>query len=145
VRPARRGWASARPVASDPADSSDTVPCRADPELFFPVGTAAPAMQQTERAKRVCAGCPRRMRCLDAAMSDLTMEGVWAATTPEERRHAAKAGPAAVRSLYATVEAMRPRWTPAQRRTPRTDGRPDTSVRTRARQAVLASDWQVSA
>jgi WhiB family redox-sensing transcriptional regulator len=39
-----------------------------DPELFFPVGSTGPALEQTERAKAVCADCPVRAACLDWAL-----------------------------------------------------------------------------
>ena len=35
-----------------------------DPELFFPVGNTGPALDQIEKAKQVCAGCPVRTECL---------------------------------------------------------------------------------
>jgi WhiB family redox-sensing transcriptional regulator len=39
--------------------------CRdADPELFFPVGTAGPALRQIEEAKRICRACPAQAPCL---------------------------------------------------------------------------------
>jgi Transcription factor WhiB len=39
--------------------------CRdADPELFFPVGTAGPALRQIEEAKRICRTCPAQAPCL---------------------------------------------------------------------------------
>jgi WhiB family redox-sensing transcriptional regulator len=34
-------------------------------ELFFPIGETGPALRQLTRAKRVCAGCPVRSRCLE--------------------------------------------------------------------------------
>ena len=43
----------------------ETAACRdADPELFFPVGTAGPALSQTEEAKRICRACPAQAPCL---------------------------------------------------------------------------------
>src|SRR5271154_4303009 len=39
--------------------------CRdADPELFFPVGTAGPALRQIQEAKRICLACPAQAPCL---------------------------------------------------------------------------------
>jgi WhiB family redox-sensing transcriptional regulator len=57
-----------------------------DPELFFPIGTTGPAVRQTQEAKRVCLGCDVRSPCLDWALGNERLEGVWAATTEEERR-----------------------------------------------------------
>ena len=56
--------------------------CRwVDPELFFPVseGDAAPA-------KRVCARCAVRQRCLEFAIELREFEGVWGGFTGSERR-----------------------------------------------------------
>lgn len=68
-----------------------------DPDLFFPVGTAGPAVAQAEQAKRVCEGCPVRQPCLDWAMTVPGLEGVWGGTTEAERRgiYAADRVPAA--------------------------------------------------
>jgi WhiB family transcriptional regulator, redox-sensing transcriptional regulator len=61
--------------------------CRdADPELFFPVGTAGPALLQVARAKHVCAGCAVRARCLEWAMANGQESGVWGGTSEDERR-----------------------------------------------------------
>ena len=41
----------------------DDAACRdADPELFFPVGTAGPALRQIRDARRICCGCPAKPR-----------------------------------------------------------------------------------
>ena len=53
--PAQRG------AAPEAAAWRDHAACRhADPELFFPIGTAEAGLVQADRAKRVCAGCPVR-------------------------------------------------------------------------------------
>jgi WhiB family redox-sensing transcriptional regulator len=52
-----------------------------DPESFFPAkGSNAAA------AKSTCKACPVRAECLEAAMADPTLDGVWGGTTPMERR-----------------------------------------------------------
>jgi WhiB family transcriptional regulator, redox-sensing transcriptional regulator len=62
--------------------------CRqADPELFFPIAVTGPAEQQTEAAKAVCRPCAVRANCLSYALEAMP-EGVWGATTLEERRAA---------------------------------------------------------
>ena len=48
-----------------------------DPELFFPIGTAGPAVRQTEQAKQICGGCPVRMACLEWALNTGADHGVW--------------------------------------------------------------------
>ena len=57
-----------------------------DPELFFPVGTAAPARQQIEQAKAVCRRCEVRESCLDWALTAGQDQGVWGGLSEEERR-----------------------------------------------------------
>lgn len=56
-----------------------------DPELFFPVGNAKPAMLQSAQAKAVCYRCPVAMECLLLAL-DTGSEGIFGGTTAEERR-----------------------------------------------------------
>ena len=61
--------------------------CRdADPDLFFPVGTAGPALRQIEEAKRICRACPAQARCLAWALDHGVGSGVWGGTTQDERR-----------------------------------------------------------
>lgn len=61
--------------------------CRhADPELFFPVGTAGPALRQIDEAKRICRACPAREACLAWALEHGVAAGVWGGTTENERR-----------------------------------------------------------
>ncbi|MFC7846330.1 WhiB family transcriptional regulator [Streptomyces sp. NPDC001046] len=56
-----------------------------DPELFFPVGTAGPAVRDVTAAKRVCARCPVTDACLTYALSNGQASGVWGGTCEEER------------------------------------------------------------
>ncbi|MFB8244282.1 WhiB family transcriptional regulator [Streptomyces sp. NPDC055952] len=56
-----------------------------DPELFFPVGTAGPAVRDVTAAKRVCARCPVTDPCLTYALSNGQASGVWGGTCEEER------------------------------------------------------------
>lgn len=63
--------------------------CRsAEPELFFPVSAAGPAVAQVAAAKAVCRGCPVRAECLDYAMRTVQDHGIWGGSTEEERRQA---------------------------------------------------------
>ncbi|MFF8609734.1 WhiB family transcriptional regulator [Streptomyces sp. NPDC015346] len=58
-----------------------------DPDLFFPVGTGAPALVQAEEAKEVCRICPVRAACLSWAMDDSRqVTGVWGGLREDERR-----------------------------------------------------------
>ena len=57
-----------------------------DPELFFPVGSSAPAIAQTARAKAVCRQCPGIEACLAWALDTCQDAGVWGGLDEEERR-----------------------------------------------------------
>lgn len=59
---------------------------REDPELFFPVGTRGPALQQIRQARAVCAGCPVRLDCLTFALVNGADDGIWGGLTEDERR-----------------------------------------------------------
>ncbi|MEU7580930.1 WhiB family transcriptional regulator [Streptomyces sp. NPDC041068] len=56
-----------------------------DPDLFFPVGLAGPALRDTAAAKRVCARCPVSGQCLAWALRTGQASGVWGGTCAEER------------------------------------------------------------
>ena len=61
--------------------------CRdTDPDLFFPVGTTGPAIEQIEAAKAVCRTCPAMDECLEFALATNQDSGVWGATSEDERR-----------------------------------------------------------
>jgi WhiB family transcriptional regulator, redox-sensing transcriptional regulator len=61
--------------------------CRdTDPDLFFPVGTTGPAIEQIDSAKRVCDECSARVPCLEYALSTNQDSGIWGGTSEEERR-----------------------------------------------------------
>ena len=65
----------------------DDAACRhADPDLFFPIGATGPALRQISEAKRICRACPARTPCLAWALVNGITDGVWGATTPDERR-----------------------------------------------------------
>jgi WhiB family transcriptional regulator, redox-sensing transcriptional regulator len=55
-----------------------------DPELFFPVTAAGPALQQVIAAKGVCFRCAVRAACLSYALAS-GQAGIWGGTTQEER------------------------------------------------------------
>ncbi len=72
--------------------------CRdTDPDLFFPVGTTGPAIEQIENAKAVCRQCDAQSLCLEFALATNQDAGIWGATSEEERR------------------ALRKRWLAARR------------------------------
>jgi len=73
--------------ASDTMDWRHKAACLdEDPELFFPVGTTGPALEQTERAKAVCARCVVLSDCLEWALDSNQDAGVWGGTSEDERR-----------------------------------------------------------
>lgn len=57
-----------------------------EPELFFPIGTTGPAVEQSEKAKRVCMVCNVREECLEYALSSNQDAGIWGGLTEDERR-----------------------------------------------------------
>lgn len=71
-------------------------PCQdVDPELFFPIsyGSLASA-RQIEKARGVCGRCPVAVACLRAALDNPHIDdGIWAGTTPEQRRKLRKLQP----------------------------------------------------
>ncbi|MGZ5399672.1 MAG: WhiB family transcriptional regulator [Nocardioides sp.] len=57
-----------------------------DPELFFPVGSAGPAVLQVTEAKAVCQACRVRDQCLEWALEQSLDHGVWGGLDGDERR-----------------------------------------------------------
>lgn len=57
-----------------------------DPELFFPIGTTGPAVEQADAAKRICMRCDAREECLEFAIATNQDAGVWGGLTEDERR-----------------------------------------------------------
>jgi WhiB family transcriptional regulator, redox-sensing transcriptional regulator len=64
-----------------------------DPELFFPIGTTGPAVEQAEEAKTVCLRCDVREPCLEFALATNQDAGVWGGLTEDERRSLQRARP----------------------------------------------------
>jgi WhiB family redox-sensing transcriptional regulator len=74
-------------VAQPPFDWRLSAACQElDPDLFFPIGSAGPAVTQIAEAKRVCLTCPVRTPCLDWAMRHYQDFGIWGGTTEAERQ-----------------------------------------------------------
>jgi WhiB family redox-sensing transcriptional regulator len=57
-----------------------------DPELFFPIGTTGPALDQIAAAKQVCACCPVKAQCLEFALQTRQDAGIWGGLDEDERR-----------------------------------------------------------
>ena len=74
-------------LSAAPDDWRDLSACRdTDPDLFFPVGTTGPAVEQIENAKAVCDSCDAKDPCLDFALTTNQDSGIWGGTSEEERR-----------------------------------------------------------
>lgn len=66
--------------------------CRdSDPDIFFPIGSTGPALEQIETARRICTACDVNDECLEFALATNQEAGVWGGTTEEERRKLRKA------------------------------------------------------
>lgn len=65
--------------------------CRdSDPNLFFPVGSTGPAVEQIAAAKKICASCPVSEECLQYALETNQEAGVWGGYAEDERRRLRK-------------------------------------------------------
>lgn len=58
----------------------------ADPDIFFPTGASTPLTKQIAQAKSICRDCPVSSECLQWALEDPLMDGIWGGTTHSERR-----------------------------------------------------------
>ena len=45
-----------------------------------------PHGSQYGTTRELCQGCPVRQECLDVALADILLDGLWAGTTPAERK-----------------------------------------------------------
>jgi WhiB family transcriptional regulator, redox-sensing transcriptional regulator len=57
----------------------------ADPDLFFPLSSAGPALEQEAQAKAVCGRCTVRAACLAFALATQQVHGIWGGTSERER------------------------------------------------------------
>jgi len=84
----------------------DAAACRsAEPDLFFPIGSTGPAVDQIEAAKRVCSQCEAIDACLEFALATNQESGVWGATSEDERRKLRKQWLAARRRALQAQQA----------------------------------------
>ena len=76
-----------RTIDWDLDDWRDRAACRdTDPDLFVPVGTTGPALDQIDAAKRVCQACDAQTQCLEFALATNQESGIWGGTSEDERR-----------------------------------------------------------
>jgi WhiB family redox-sensing transcriptional regulator len=100
------------PISEFPVRSPGWMPrgaCQGeDPELFFPIAAAGPALAQVLAAKTVCFRCAVRAACLSYALAT-GQAGIWGGTTQEER-HAIRrsSGPSAREHTASTASASAP-------------------------------------
>lgn len=61
----------------------------ADPDLFFPqIRSSYNQRRQIQTAKNVCSCCDIQEKCLDYALKNSIVHGIWGGMTPNERRTA---------------------------------------------------------
>lgn len=79
------------PGASPETDWRQRANCKeiADPDVFFPIGTTGPALDQIEQAKAICRQCAVKVDCLEWALSTHQESGVWGGLSEEERKSVA--------------------------------------------------------
>ena len=61
-------------------------PCKGHTDLFYPTQHGVGASRQATAARDICATCPHRVKCLEFAIDNNELHGVWGGTTPQERR-----------------------------------------------------------
>ena len=77
-----------RPSTWDDSRWRNDAACRnSDTDLFFPVGMTSDAVEETRAAVALCRRCPVREQCLEFAMVTNQRDGIWGATSEEDRRH----------------------------------------------------------
>lgn len=68
-------------------DWSNRAAClRAEPEVFFPVGSGGVALDEITAAKAICASCAVLAECREYALSSRQPFGVWGGLDEEQRR-----------------------------------------------------------
>jgi len=81
-----------RAIEWDGDDWRSRAACRdTEPDLFFPIGSTGPAVDQIEAAKAVCRACASMAACLEFALVTNQESGVWGGMSEEERRAVRKA------------------------------------------------------
>lgn len=80
------------PGSAPDTDWRQRASCRetSDPDLFFPLGTTGPALDQIEAAKAICHRCPVKRNCLEWAISTHQESGIWGGLSEEERRESVR-------------------------------------------------------
>ncbi|MFD0548595.1 WhiB family transcriptional regulator [Streptomyces rectiviolaceus] len=92
---------------------------RVDPELFFPVSAAGPALREELAAKRICVRCPVLRPCLTWALDSGQAYGVWGGASAEERAALRRQQPESSARPRLSSAGPRSAAPPAARRAPR--------------------------
>jgi len=65
--------------------------CRdSEPNLFFPIGSTGPALEQIDGARTICLQCSVKEECLNYALETNQEAGVWGGYAEDERRRLRK-------------------------------------------------------
>jgi WhiB family redox-sensing transcriptional regulator len=69
-------------------DRGETLPCRLDPEFFYPEDYFEPATRRISEAvaKQLCSSCPLEALCASYAVLSQEDYGIWGGTNAKERR-----------------------------------------------------------
>lgn len=60
--------------------------CRGmNPELWFPEGEGREWVGEIAVAQEICDSCPVRVECLNYALTEPSMDGIWGGTTIRDR------------------------------------------------------------
>lgn len=69
------------------SNSDEKLPCfEAGPDLFFPEAYGRAYHKEIDKARALCGTCPMLEPCRDWAIPKPNLDGIWAGTTPKERR-----------------------------------------------------------
>lgn len=68
----------------------DSLCTRTDPEAFFPDRGGS-----SRSARKLCAACPVQLQCLEYALANKDVHGIWGGTSERERRLLRKERPEA--------------------------------------------------
>jgi WhiB family redox-sensing transcriptional regulator len=73
-------------------DWHDEAICKGATKVFYPDANAdkRESVRNINRAKKICAGCPVRVECLEYAIENGEDKGVWGGTSERERRRMRK-------------------------------------------------------
>jgi len=67
-------------------EETGETPCMSSPELFFPPEGDEMGNSRVAYARKLCGMCPIRLECLDYAVSNREMYGIWGGLTRNERQ-----------------------------------------------------------